>query len=492
MKRIESFLSEHLRNKLADRRVLTVFDPDRRFDGVANSLANDTCLVIQVGSDIITAREQAFEALADMGNDPSSSSQLVLYVSRSRPLEQEAVCLDPFTPLVLAGGVFPDGAGDGYLALCQRFLPEQSGVLEEMFRRAAPSFVEVNSLVTGSDGAPVLSGLLGAEGTRDLLVRFLCLSPKNTKALKQSPHWHTEFRSILSKTLGATLPETLVTVDELRHWLWRFVLFSEFAADVPGTLPAALSSVPRAAAQHRQFVLDLCGTLRDQTSTQQTYEEFANRVAGELALERHCQGIDDLGNFDTFAFEARTFLQSFSKAILADDLQRARQSAEQRSKSFWMRDGARAGEWKLATACLDLLQEVADLMQVLKSASPANVGGWMDFHVSHGYRLDAAHRAMEHVAQDWLPEPGPLAVSWPGPGSSTGSSPMASPDLSRTLSRRRAGLHPAVPGRMTSTNGMCGSHGRRVNAWPSSGWTRFAMTSRCSWLLRSRTVTRER
>jgi hypothetical protein len=88
---------------------------------------------------------------------------LILYVPRARPLDQDSVCLDPFTPLVLAGGVFPDGAGDSYLALCQRFLPEQAGVIEEMFQHGEPTFLEINSLVAGADGAPVLSGLLREE-----------------------------------------------------------------------------------------------------------------------------------------------------------------------------------------------------------------------------------------------------------------------------------------------------------------------------------------
>ena len=408
MMRLEQFLSDHLRSVLAERRVLTVFDPAHRLLEVARSLAGEKCQVIEVVDDIISAREQALEALAELGKDPTNSSHLVLYVPRTRPLDQDSVCLDPFTPLVLAGGVFPDGAGDSYLALCQRFLPEQAGVIEEMFQHGEPTFVEINSLVVGADGAPVLSGLLKAEGTRDMLVRFLCLNATDAKRLKSSPHWRKELQTIVSKTLGLTLPVDLGEVDELRHLLWRFLLFSEFSADLPVALPPALSGVPKAAPKYHRFVLDLCATLRDRTSAQQTYEEFANRVTGELSLETHCGALDDLGVLDTFAFEERCFLRTFAKAALAGDLDKASKFVEERSRSFWIRDGTRAGEWKLAGCCVDVLQSVGDLKQVLKEAAPTNVAGWLDFQIAHGHRLDTAHRLMEQVAQDLMPEPGPL------------------------------------------------------------------------------------
>jgi hypothetical protein len=409
MIRIEQFLSDHLREALAERRVLTVFDPACRLLDVVRTLAGEKCQIIEVGDDLITAREESLEALAELGQDQTNAFHLVVYVPRARPLDPEAVCLDPFTPMVLAGGVFPDGAGDSYLALCQRFLPEQAGVIEEMFSHGEPTFLEINSLVVGAEGAPVLSGLLKAEGTKDMLVKFLCLNAKDVKALKQSPHWRKELQTIVKKTLGLALPEDLTVVDELRHLLWRFLLFSEFAADLPVAMPPALTGVPKAIARYHRFVFDLCATLRDRTSAQPIYEEFANRVAGELGLEIHCGAMEDLGALDTFAFEERCFIRTFAKSALAGDLENAARYVTERSKSFWIRDGTRAGEWKLASCCVDLLQGVADLKKVLKDAPAAGVAGWLDFQINHGHRVDTAHRVMEQVAQDLLPEPGPLA-----------------------------------------------------------------------------------
>jgi hypothetical protein len=251
--------------------------------------------------------------------------------------------------------------------------------------------------------------LLQGEGTKDLLVRFLCLNPKEAGALKRSPHWRKELQTLVDKTLSLNLPPDVTAVDELRHLVWRYLLFSEFAADLPVPLPSALAAVPKAAPKYHRFVFDLCASLRDKTSAQQTYEEYANRVAGELSLETYCGEMTDLGVLDTFAFEERCYLRTFANAVLKGELENAAKCVADRSKSFWIRDAARAGEWKLAGCCVDVLQSVKDLKQVLKTIPPANVAGWLDFQVAHGHRLDTAHRLMEQVAQDCLPEPGPLA-----------------------------------------------------------------------------------
>jgi hypothetical protein len=404
----EQFLSDHLRSKMLARRALTVFDPAGRLREVARALADEYCRLIEVGDDIIAAREQALTALAELGSDRSNASHLVVYVPKPRPLDQDAVCLDPFTPVALAGAVFPDGAGDSYVALCQRFLPEQAGVVEEMFQRGEPTFLEINSLAAGADSAPVLAGLLGAHGTQDLFVRLLCITPKDAALLKQSPNWRQELQSLALNALGLTLPTDLTGVDELRPVLWRYLLFSEFVADLPVPLPAALGHVPHAASKHHRFVRDLCATLRDRSSAQQAYEDFAARVAAELGLETHCGSLDDLGVLDTFAFEERSFLRAFATHVKSGDLDRATQCVEARSQSFWMRDGERASEWRLADSCLQVLRSIEDVDQILAGTTRQTVPHWLDFHVAHGYRLDAAHRLMEQVAQDVRPEASPL------------------------------------------------------------------------------------
>ena len=63
MQRFEQFLSDHMRKVLSDRRMLTIFDPERRLIEVARSLSDEKCKLIEVADDVITTREQALEAL---------------------------------------------------------------------------------------------------------------------------------------------------------------------------------------------------------------------------------------------------------------------------------------------------------------------------------------------------------------------------------------------------------------------------------------------
>ena len=112
MTRFEQFLADRMRDVIARKRVLVVFDPETRLLAAIRSLASEYCRVIEVGDDVIAAREEALEELGDVGRDPSSSKQLVVYLQRSKPLDDESVIMNPFTPLLLAGAVFPDGAGE--------------------------------------------------------------------------------------------------------------------------------------------------------------------------------------------------------------------------------------------------------------------------------------------------------------------------------------------------------------------------------------------
>ena len=82
--RLEQFISDHLREALAKHRVLTVFDPARRLLEVVRTLAGDKCQLIEVNDDIITARESALEALAEVGQDQTNTAHLVVYVPRAR------------------------------------------------------------------------------------------------------------------------------------------------------------------------------------------------------------------------------------------------------------------------------------------------------------------------------------------------------------------------------------------------------------------------
>src|SRR5690606_19171527 len=106
--------------------------------------------------------------------------------------------------------------------------------------------------------------------------------------------------------------------------LWRFVLFSEFAFDLPGKLPEAMADVPKAEANSQPLIDDLCDRLRNDRRTQSVYIDHAEGIEADLKLVKLFEGWADLGTRDTFPFEERTFLARAIDGVLRDDMDRSR------------------------------------------------------------------------------------------------------------------------------------------------------------------------
>lgn len=400
----ETFLSSQLADRLRQRRLLVVHDPDQRFRDIVVGLRDKQTQVLDCDGDLLEAREAALESFLALGEDASCKRKVVLYVPAARSLEDADRCSDPFAAFVAAGACFPDGAGDDYRQLCLQFLPEQTGQIEAMFASGEPPAISViNSLRSGATESPVLRDLLKAEGPKDMLVKFLSASDETLKKLRSSTHWVMDLKDLVSRTLGLKLDGAKEAVDDLQAQLWRYLLFSEFAADLPGELPPGLQSVPRASTSHEPFVRSLCTTLRDLVSAQAAYEEAANRVSGkELGLETQCAGIHDFGILDTFSFEERGFLRRFAEELAAEQYEKAREIVTHRQNSFWVeRDASRAAEWQVADLSARLMLELQTLKGEL--AIKHSLDEWMDFYTTRFAKVDALHRAMEQVAAELAP-----------------------------------------------------------------------------------------
>lgn len=405
----ESFLASRLDSRLRQRRLMVVFDPEERFRDAVFGMADEHTAVLDGGGDLLESRERALEALADLGADATCKNRLLLYVPEPRSLEESERCADPFGAFVAAGAVFPDGAGDDYRELCLQFLPEQSGTIEGLFGTGdAPAISVINSLRSGAVDSPVLRDALDAEGPKDMLVKFLTADGATLKKLKAASHWVKDLKDLVARTLGLKLEGPKEAVEQIQEQLWRYLLFSEFAADLPLELPAALATVPRAGGSHDSFVRSLCGTLRDLGKAQAAYEQAATTVADQLRLEPLCAEIDDFGELDTFSFEERSFLRRFASELEAGRFDDARAIVLRRQGSFWVeRDARRSAEWQLADLSARLLMELEALGPEL--SAKRSLEGWIEFYVGSFAKVDSLHRAMEQVAAEIAPVAPPLS-----------------------------------------------------------------------------------
>lgn len=404
----ESFFTSRLDSRLRQRRLLTIHDPEGRYREIAFGMADGTTTVLDCGGDLLEAREKALEALAALGEDATCKRRLLLYVPAERSLEDSDLCSDPFAAFVAAGAVFPDGAGDDYRQLCLQFLPEQSGAIEGMFATGdAPAITVINSLRSGAVDSPILKDVLDADGPKDMLVKFLTAGGNTLKELKATGHWVKDLKDLVARTLGLKLDGPKEAVDQLQEQLWRYLLFSEFVADLPVELPPALETVPRAGKSQESFVRSLCSNLRDLGKAQQAYEEAATRVSEQLGLEALCAGIEDFGELDTFSFEERGFLKRFATELKSGEFENARNIVVRRRGSFWVeRDARRSAEWQLADLAARLMLEIHALAEEL--AAKRHLEGWIEFYTGSFAKVDSIHRAMEQVAAEITPVTSPL------------------------------------------------------------------------------------
>lgn len=403
---IEAFIQAHLVARLKKRGVLLIHDPDNIYLPVVKVLATKDVRVIEATGDLLEAREQALEELRRVGEDTTGKAGLVLYVNYPPPLDPREHYEDPFSMVGLAGSVFPDGAGDTYRALCLQFLPEQSGRIEELFASGQlPPFSLINSLRSGASDSAVLQELLAAEGPKEMLAHFLCADEDASKKLKTSAHWIKDFKDLVLRILGLKLEGQKGEFEDLRATLWRYLLFSEFVADLPGELPPQLLTVPHAPATQEPFVRGLCEYLRENLPSQSSYEEAAEQVTKELGLDVICRDIEDFGELDTFSFEERGFLNRFSKLISDGEYEKAEEFVARRQGSFWgQRDATRAAEWRLADLALRLLLELSAIPPMQKATLEELVG----FYEAQFSRIDGLHREAEQVAAEISPLTGPL------------------------------------------------------------------------------------
>lgn len=406
---LEDFITSRFADRLRQRRVLVIHDADGRYREIALNMSDDKTTVLDCGGDLLEARENALEALAALGEDATCKRRLMLYVPEAKSLEETDLCVDPFAAFQAAGAVFPDGAGDDYRQLCLQFLPEQSGVIEGMFASGEePAISVINSLRSGAVDSPVLRDVLEAEGPKDMLVKFLTAEGKTLKGLKDTGHWVKDLKDLVARTLGLKLEGPKEAVEQLQEQLWRYLLFSEFAADLPVELPPALATVPRAGKAQEPFVRSLCATLRDLGKAQQAYEEAALQVSGQLNLESLCSGIEDFGELDTFSFEERGFLRRFAVDLQEGRFEEARAIVLRRRGSFWVeRDARRSAEWQFADLAARLMLELQSLTGEL--AAKRSLDEWIAFYTESFAKVDSVHRAMEQVAAEIAPVTAPLS-----------------------------------------------------------------------------------
>jgi hypothetical protein len=393
--RNEIFLS-----RLRNASVLAVYDPDRRYHDICHSIADKDTAVVDASESSIEAREAAMLALAFLGK-PNHHKELLVYVPTEPPVTDEERQADPFAVYAACGAIFPDGDGDRYESICLKAKPDNATEIRRLFaENPSPPFALIDN-VGGGLSWPTLRTCLHAESAREIILALLVPTLKQVEALRASDGWVPEAKALLEKSLGFKLMTKGKTLSPIADELWRFLLFSEFAFDLPTALPEALSNVPKAPEAARPLVEHLCDTLRSGSSTRNEYITRAEAVEEELKLPESCSSIVHLGMRDTFPFEERTFLTAAVKALVADDIDNARGIVSRHGGSVWSSKGESQVQWGIVEACLKLIEECDDADRQL-----AENGRSLDMLIGHYATslrdVDRLQREFEQAAGDYL------------------------------------------------------------------------------------------
>lgn len=391
-----------LRPRLLEAGCMVVYDPDRRYQAICASLEDERVRVVDASESSIESRLAAIEALREVGRPKSDLDAVLIYVPKKRSETEEDQQVDPFAIYAASGAVFPRDDGDDYQSLCLRAKPDHSTEVRRVFAGSpsGPAFSVIDAIGGGASW-PQLRAALKVESGREILGALLSPSTAQAEALKAQEGWSDEAREFLRATLDLSLKTRGKTWNAIADELWRYVLFSEFAFDLPVPLPEALMGVPRAPDEARPIVEDVCDRLRSSPDSRTAYIERAETIESDLDLPSLCQAIDDLGERDTFPFEERTFLKTAIRGITRNDTDATRKVLARQRNSIWLGKGESRTQWELVRAGLSLVEACEDHDRQLPehARSQANL---IDYYLGSLREVDRLQREFEQAVGDFV------------------------------------------------------------------------------------------
>ena len=406
MKIAEFITTTVLRPRLLAKGCLVVYDPEQRLRDLCLDMATQRVRVVDAGAGSLAGRRAMQQALRELGRATPALDGLLVYVPASAPLTEEAMQANPYSVAAACGAVYPAGPADDYEQLCLRARPDHQTDIRRLFVQTpgGPAFAVIDA-VAGGFGWPQLKAALQVESGREILLALLAPDASQQGALKASEGWAAEARDFLKATLGLTLKTRGKTWSVLADEAWRFVLFSEFAFDLPGALPAslpdALQPVPRAPDEARTVVENVCETLRSDPRSQPEYVKRAQEVQAELNLPELCRSVDDLGQRETFPFEERSVLRRTIQALAAGQLDEARELVARHKTSVWRGQEDSQAQWQLMNATLALVQACDDFERGLPEYT-RSLTVLLDHYVTVLREADRLHREFEQSAGEYV------------------------------------------------------------------------------------------
>jgi hypothetical protein len=381
--------------------ILTVYDEEKRYYQLCLELENDKLCVIDASESSIISREKAMKALVKIGNQNSELERMLVYVPKNAPLSEEDKQIDPFSVYMACGEIFPDPNvdGDGYLHICIKAKPDFATEVRRIFsENPNPSFEVIDAISIGNNW-PNLQALLKVESSRDILLSFLAPTNVQKEQLVGSDAWFFEVKQLLLSSLGMKLVTQVKSWDFISEELWRFILYSEFALNIPEELPETLSNVPYASESARILIEDICDQIRNDQRTQALYIDKAEAVESDLNLFEHCKFMKSFGSRYTFPFEEKYLLEYAIGLFNEEEMGVVRNIIKSYTNSVWSRKGESQAKWQLVQSALNLWETCNDNEREL----PQHINSQkslIDFYIRSLREVDRLQREFEYAVNE--------------------------------------------------------------------------------------------
>jgi hypothetical protein len=398
---VSHHVKELIVSRLHERRLVVWYDPDGMFRALFEALDHPPLVKIDASRSLLQARrdaDRAWRALFDTRSLGPPPAPVLIYVPGERGDSDDARRQDLFEPFALAGSTFGAIDAERLPSIARQVLVGREIDVDRLFADGAPTVVQLDALA-GGIRYPLLQEALGTDVPSRVAAKLLCRPDEVSRHLAATSGLTVELRRLLSDAFGFGR-DVETPVEVLAPALAQWILFSEFAFDLPAAVPASVAHVPRAEVAYRTPIFDFCHDLRGSAEHGDTYRDLAAEVERRLGLSPLAQSPGAFGERDTFPFEDRAALLMLQQAVLSGDLATASRLAEQRRRSVWRAVPERDQLWRLAERCLALLSAGAGWQK--RAVGPGRaVADHVRAYCSEEdglWRVDQAQRLLEQAA----------------------------------------------------------------------------------------------
>ena len=357
---LTSHLTTHLRNLLEEHRIVVWYDREDAFRDFAGAFRAPACRVVMATDSTLRARREAesvYRKMNESTDRAEARANMLIYLPRVRGPIPEARQRDPFEVFALAGTAFGDGEAELLQSLARQAMPERVSEIDRLFAEGRPTVALLDGLESGQRW-PLIREALEAGSPVDVVAQVLCREDRAIRVEKVAG-CQAEILRLLKAAFGFERPAQAKSWKDIQSHLGTYVLLSEFAFDLPVSLPEELSAVSHADPSHNERILATCERMRTSDHLRDGYIVLAGRVEADLRLAAVTKGIENLGVLDTFAFEERQYLARLLRRVKGGDLAAARSILNDRRRSIWRHLPERALLWSVAERCVDFLETVA-------------------------------------------------------------------------------------------------------------------------------------